>query len=65
MSDDCIRFRTLGDLAREVGVTNEQADYIIRRHRIEHTARAGNLRLFDADAVRRVQLELKLREAAR
>jgi len=65
MADDCIRFRTLGDLAKEVGLSREQADYIIRRHHIEHTARAGNLRLFGADAVRRVRLELKLREAAR
>ena len=63
MADDCIRFRTLGDLAKEVGVTREQADYIVRRHHIGHTARAGNLRLFNTDAVRRVRLELKLREA--
>lgn len=60
---DCIHFRTLGDLARQVGVSPQQADYIIRRHGIPHTARAGTLRLFNDDAVRRVRLELELRRA--
>jgi|GEM_PF-2609647 len=63
MLDEPIRFRTLGDLARQAGITREQADYVIRRHGIPHTARAGNLRLFDDDAVRRVRLEVRLRNA--
>jgi len=58
--DDTPRFRTLGDLAREVGTTPQQADYIIRTRRIRHSARAGTLRLFDPDAVQRVRVEIKL-----
>jgi len=58
--DNAPRFRTLGTLAEEVGISLARADYIVRSRGIEHGARAGTLRLFDEQAVQRVRVELKL-----
>ena len=58
--DQCLRFRTIGDLADEVGISLGKADYIIRTRGITHSARAGCLRLFNDDAVQRVRIEVQL-----
>ncbi|HUW31803.1 MAG TPA: hypothetical protein VM223_09345, partial [Planctomycetota bacterium] len=61
--DRCPRFRTIGDLADEVGISVARADYIVRTRRIAHAARAGCLRLFNDDAVARVRVEARLMDA--
>jgi len=65
MADTTPRFRTLGDLAEECGISPQRADYIIRSRRIPHQARAGIFRLFDAEAVHRLRIELRLQDARR
>ena len=61
--DQCPRFRTIGDLADEVGISVAKAAYIVRTRRIGHSARAGCLRLFNDDAVQRVRVEARLMDA--
>jgi len=61
--DQCPRFRTIGDLAEEVGIGVARADYIVRTRGITHSARAGSLRLFNDDAVQRVRVEVRLMDA--
>jgi len=63
--EQCPRFRTIGDLAAEVEISLERAEYIVRTRGIRHSARAGSLRLFNDDAVQRVRVEVRLMDAGK
>lgn len=60
------QLRTPGRLAAEVGVPLHRVLHILAtRSHIQPTARAGTLRLYDADAVAQVRHELNTIDARR
>lgn len=60
------QLRTVGVLARELGVPIYRVAYILRtRPHITPAARAGHARLFDADAVAMLRHELNRIDARR
>lgn len=52
---------TLGQLAREVGVTERRVDYAIRTIGIEPVLRVGILRCFDGTAVEQLRAVFNIR----
>jgi hypothetical protein len=52
------RLWTAGRIARRLRVPIHRVQYVLRSRRITPAARAGRLRLFDAEAVRLVEAEL-------
>lgn len=52
------RLLTLGIVAERAGVPIHKVQYYVRSRGIEPSARAGNLRVFDAGLVERVRREL-------
>lgn len=63
MIDHTPRLRTLGILARDVGIPPDRADRLIRRHGIEPIARCGIVRLFDTEACRRLRYLANVQDA--
>jgi len=60
------QLRTPGRLAAELGVPLPRVLHILAtRQHIKPTARAGTLRLYDADAVAKVRHELNAQDARR
>ena len=57
-TDDKV-LKTIGDIAREDGVTKNAIDYAIESYRIPETQRAGIIRLYDEHAVRRIRSALR------
>ena len=49
------RLHTIGEVAKYLNVPSNRVDYAIRVYGIKETQRAGILRLYDADAVQRVE----------
>lgn len=50
---------TIGVIAKELGTEPHRVAYVIRTRGIRPSARAGRLRLFNADAIARVDRELR------
>ncbi|QDU30294.1 hypothetical protein ETAA8_54130 [Anatilimnocola aggregata] len=60
------QLRTIGRMAAELGVSIYRINHIIAtRSHIHPAARAGTLRLFDAETLSQVQYELNLQNARR
>jgi len=57
-------FYSVGDVASKLGVPTHRVQYTIGRSGIQATARGGRARLFDDEAVAKIEAELK-RTAAR
>ena len=56
---------TVGEIARGSGHPLHRVEYLIRARGIPFAGRAGRLRLFDADAVKRIVDELARGESSR
>lgn len=66
MTEPVPKLITPGVIAERVGVPLHRVRHILAtRPHIKPAARAGTLRLFDADAVAQVRYEIKLIEARR
>ena len=50
---------TVGSIANRLGVSPFRVDYVIRSRGIRPAGRAGNIRVFDDEAVGLVELELQ------
>ena len=50
---------TLGQIARKLGVPDHRIKYVVDRHRIEPRRRVGILRVWDEDAVSRIEAALE------
>lgn len=60
------QLRTIGRMAAELGVPIHRINHILAtRSHIQPVARAGTLRLFDAEAVAQVRHELNAQDARR
>ena len=58
--------RTVGTIARELGVALHRVEYVLRtRPHIQPTARAGRVRLYDKDALAMIRHALNAIDARR
>ena len=56
---------TLGELAKRLGCEIHQAQYLVASRKIQPIQRAGNLRIFSEDVVKRLKAELGQRKQAK
>lgn len=56
--EDEPRLWTAGRIAERLKVPVHRVQYVVRSRRIRPVARAARLRLFDADAINRIEAEL-------
>lgn len=59
------KLKTIGDIARALGVTSSRVAYAIEQYRIKPTQRAGILRIFDEDKVDVIRSAVRRIEANR
>jgi hypothetical protein len=55
----------VGEIARRVGEPIHRVEYVIRSRGITPRGIAGNARVFSAEAVQRIEQELRIIQAAR
>ena len=58
-------FPTVGEIARRLGVSCHQVEYVLRARRMQPCGRAGNARVFSEADVAKVAAELQSIQAAK
>ena len=54
----CVQYLTVGEIAARLDVAHHRVEYAIRAHNIPPVGRAGNARVFDDSALKRIKAAL-------